>query len=985
MPKVSVILTSFNHEKFIREAIDSVLDQTVTDFELIIWDDASSDKSWEIICGYTDSRVKAIRNEQSRRGIYGINKAISEMAVGEYIAIHHSDDVWAPDKLEKQIAYLDTHSEIGAVFTNALAVAENGSPLPDGNHHYSNIFNQPNRTRHEWLRFFFNRGNALCHPSVLIRKTCYEDCGLYRYGFAQLGDFDMWIRLCLKYEIHILPEKLVRFRVRDNEANSSGSRPESRIRTAYEFYKLLPHYRALTCFEDLVKVFPAAEKYRRNEETDMDFALGMAVLEQRSYPFTQLFGQDLLFDVISDPKRAENIKRIYRFDYKRFIALTGANDVFSIEVPIETNAELINQIYASSSWRITRPLRFLGRMLRSTPHFKMRNPFWSILRRIRHDGGMQHSFAKILRALRREGMRGIVARISELPRNDYKKWVGRYDVLTNETRATMRDRIETFQKRPLISVVMPTYNSNPEWLAAAIESVRRQIYPNWELCIADDASSDNTTGSILDRYARQDARIKVVMRPQNGHISAASNSALDLATGEWVALLDHDDLLSEHALFWVVDAMNKNPAVSLIYSDEDRIDEGGRRYGPYFKCDWNEDLFYSHNMISHLGIYRTDILREIGGFRLGMEGAQDYDLALRYIEKIEPNQIHHIPRVLYHWREHAGSTARSGDAKSYALAAGQRALNEHFARKKIHAAAELTPYGYRVHYALPNIPPMVSLIIPSRNALHLLRRCIESILHKTSYPSYEVLIIDNGSDDPATLKYLDDLGLDARVRVVRDARPFNYSALNNDALKWAQGDVIGLLNNDLEVITPDWLSEMVSIALQPSVGAVGAKLLYPDNTLQHAGVILGIGGCAGHSHKHLAGHRPGYAGRAALMQSFSAVTAACLIIRKELYERMGGLNERDLQVAFNDVDFCMRVREAGYRNVWTPYAQLYHHESATRGLENTPEKRARFAKELYYMKKRWGDLLLHDPAYSPNLTLDREDFSYAWPPRVSET
>jgi glycosyltransferase involved in cell wall biosynthesis len=335
MPNVSVILTSFNHGKYIREAIDSVLNQSFTDFELIIWDDASTDDSWSVISSYSDSRIKAFRNEENKRPIFGVIKAISEVATGEYIAIHHSDDVWEFDKLEKQVAFLDAHAEVGAVFTNALAIAEDSSPLADEKHFYSSIFEQPNRTRHEWLRHFFTRGNALCHPSLLIRKSCYGDCGLYRFGFAQVGDFDMWIRLCLKHEIHVLPEKLVRFRVRDNEANASGNRPEARIRVLFEFYKLLQNYRKINSFDDLVKVFPSANKYYRKMDTDMYFVLGMVSLEEKPFTVTQLFGQDLLFEAISDPKRAANIKRQYDFDYKSFIALTGQNDVFFREVVAE--------------------------------------------------------------------------------------------------------------------------------------------------------------------------------------------------------------------------------------------------------------------------------------------------------------------------------------------------------------------------------------------------------------------------------------------------------------------------------------------------------------------------------------------------------------------------------------------------------------------------------------------------------------------------
>ena len=317
------------------------------------------------------------------------------------------------------------------------------------------------------------------------------------------------------------------------------------------------------------------------------------------------------------------------------------------------------------------------------------------------------------------------------------------------------------------------------------------------------------------------------------------------------------------------------------------------------------------------------------------------------------------------------------------MIAGEKALQAHLDRQGVQAKATLMNYGYRVQYALPEVLPKVSLIIPTRNGLQLTRQCIESIVEKTTYPDYEIIVIDNGSDDPDTLRYFETLKADDRIRVIRDERPFNYSALNNAGVKQAHGDIIGLLNNDLEVISPEWLTEMVSHALRPEVGAVGARLWYPDDTLQHGGVILGIGGWAGHAHKGFSKGSPGYVGRMSLISDFSAVTAACLVVQKNRFEAVGGLNETELQVACNDVDLCLRLREAGYRNVFTPYADLYHHESATRGFEDTPEKKARFEKERQYMIQRWGSVMSNDPAYNPNLTLDHEDFSLAWPPRVA--
>ncbi|WP_412527012.1 glycosyltransferase family 2 protein [Burkholderia lata] len=592
---------------------------------------------------------------------------------------------------------------------------------------------------------------------------------------------------------------------------------------------------------------------------------------------------------------------------------------------------------------------------------------------------------------RREGFGGVKRKLTwmmagapgAIDPDDYANWISRHDRIDDAMREAIARRIGTFAKAPLISVVMPVYNPRPEWLAEAIESVQRQLYPHWELCIADDRSPDPAIRPLLERYAAQDSRIKVVFRETNGHISAASNSALGLVTGEWVALLDHDDLLPEHALYCVADTIERNPSTRLIYSDEDKIDERGRRRDPYFKCAWNPDLFHSHNMFSHLGVYQKALLDEVGGFRIGYEGSQDYDLALRCVERVDAAAIRHIPRVLYHWRIHSTSTSSGVEAKPYAAVVGEKSISEHFGRLHVAARAEYIGYGYRVRYALPAQPPLITLIIPTRNAVHLMRQCIGSILERTAYENYEILIVDNGSDDAEALLYFESLVEDPRIRVLRDARPFNYSALNNAAIASANGEFVCLLNNDIEVISPDWLSEMVGLALQPGVGAVGAKLLYPNDTVQHAGLVLGIQGVAGNAHKHVPRTTRGYFGRAGLVSGFSAVTAACLLVRKSVYLEVGGLDEANLAVAYNDVDFCLRIRQAGYRNVWTPFAELYHHESATRGPETDPANQLRFERETAHMTQRWGKMLVDDPCYSPNLTLDREDFSLAWPPRVA--
>lgn len=435
----------------------------------------------------------------------------------------------------------------------------------------------------------------------------------------------------------------------------------------------------------------------------------------------------------------------------------------------------------------------------------------------------------------------------------------------------------------------------------------------------------------------------------------------------------------------LAEGVNEHENWQVVYSDADKLTEHSfERCEPNFKPDWDVDLFYVQNFTEHLCAFDARLVRQLGGFDARFDRTASFDLTLRCLEQIQPDHIGHIPKILYHERrlEEAGSPDQA-DQEDLAQQR-QVALNAHFARRGMAAQAELGEQGLRICYALPTAPPLVSLIIPTKNNAKLLRQCINSILTKTSYPNYEIWIVDNGSDTPETLDYLKSLAHlqrnQPKIRVIRDNYAFNYSALNNAAVQQASGEIIGLVNDDIEVNTADWLSEMVSQVLRPGVGAVGARLWYPDLTLQHAGMVL-VGGIARHVHKHLPQGKTGFCDRAALVQSFTAVTGACLLVKKALYVQVGGLNERELAIGFNDVDFCLRLVEAGYRNVWTPYAELFHHESATRGQDDSPDKQRRAEKELRYMRKRWGARLLFDPAYNPNLTDGHDDFSLAWPPR----
>ena len=550
------------------------------------------------------------------------------------------------------------------------------------------------------------------------------------------------------------------------------------------------------------------------------------------------------------------------------------------------------------------------------------------------------------------------------------------DSMLDEMKNDMRD----FKYNPKISIITPVYNVDKIWLEKAINSVASQIYENWELCLVDDASTKENTKKTLDEFQRKDNRIKVKYLKDNHGISEASNEALTLSTGEFIGLMDHDDELAINALYEVVKLLQEHPDADMIYSDEDKMDTKGKRCDPYFKPDWSPDLFLSNMYVSHFGIYRKNIVEKIGGFRKGCEGSQDYDLILRFTEKT--TQIYHIPKILYHWRKIPGSTAVRYEAKGYADINAVRALEDALVRRNMNGnvVSGKFPSSFRIKREIKG-EPKICIIIPTKDRVETLKTCIESILEKTSYDNYEIVIVDNNSKDDAAIDYLNTIRKVPKIITISYWKTFNFSDINNFAAKQLDSEYILFLNNDTEVISGEWLTAMLEHAQREDVGAVGCKLLYSNNTIQHAGVILGITGTpgqvgvAGHSHKHLPNAAHGYFGRPHIIHNVSAVTAACMMLRKDVFKEVDGFDE-NLAVAFNDVDLCLKIRDKGYLIVYTPYAELYHHESLSRGYEDTPEKQERFLKEVGYVREKWGEIIDEgDPYYNPNLTLSKEDFS----------
>ncbi len=663
-----------------------------------------------------------------------------------------------------------------------------------------------------------------------------------------------------------------------------------------------------------------------------------------------------------------------------------------VERAFHRSSRHLSDVLGSTSWRLTRPVRTaLGLMPPSARHLVRRTirlACWTatfqLPARWREWKEAQRRLALLPATPSPLQVSAAPADTPLLPplgsamdHSFYARWAEECDRLTVKDRLMIRGHIQRFRRQPMISVLLPAYNTPAELLREAIASVCAQLYPVWELCIADDASTQVHVRDIIEDACAKDVRIRSVRRAHNGHISAASNSALELAQGEYVALLDHDDILAEHALYEIVAALDRHPDTDVVFSDEDRLQDGVR-HSPYFKPGWDPDLLLGQNSVSHLGVYRTSLLREIGGFREGYEGSQDHDLALRAIRVAGSERVKHVPAVLYHWRLR-GDESFSDTQLARCVDASRRAVSEYVRALPGGEGAQVVANPFissyhRVVWPLPDELPKVSAIVLTRDKAHLLAMCMRGLLHSTEYGNLEVIIVDNGSSEPDALRLLDEMEADPRVRVLRDGRPFNYAALNNCAARETTGEFLLLLNNDIEVTDAGWLREMVSQALRPGVGTVGAKLLYPNGRIQHAGVVLGVGsfdggpGIAGHFGHNEPKESVGYFGHSALQRTVSANTAACLVVRRAVFLEVGGFDEAKLPIAFNDVDLCLRIGQRGLRHVWTPFAELLHHESASRGKDHSPENVALSDSENYHMRKAWGILLDSDPFFNPNFS-----------------
>lgn len=596
-----------------------------------------------------------------------------------------------------------------------------------------------------------------------------------------------------------------------------------------------------------------------------------------------------------------------------------------------------------------------------------------------------YNIQKGLRYLKHFGLKEFLVRLSERMEPEevpYGPWYEEHRAKPEELERQRKQSLawENFsggeKSACVFSIAVPVFRTPAKFLCEMIESVRSQSFPFWELCLANADPEDREVAEILERYCREDRRIRVKNLKENKGISENTNAALAMARGEFVGLLDHDDLLAPDALYEMAARLEKDGGIDVFYTDEDKVTTDlSEHFQPHLKPDFNLDLLRSNNYICHFFVVRREIAERIGGFRPEFNGAQDYDFIFRCTEEAE--KIVHIPRILYHWRVHSASTADNPASKMYAYEAGKRAIEGNLERSGVRGVVSLRQdYGfYDVHYPVEG-EPLVSILIPNKDQKETLMHCIHSVLETSTWKNLEILIIENNSEQEETFACYRELEKDPRIRILTyPGKTFNYSAINNFGVQQAKGEYLLFLNNDIEVITPDWIEQMLGNCQRPEVGIVGAKLYYPDNTIQHAGIIIGIGGIAGHAFLGLARAKSGYLHKASLQMDYSAVTAACMMMKAEAFRKAGGFEEK-LTVAFNDVDLCLRTVEQGWLVVYDPHVEMYHYESKSRGAEDSEEKLRRFQQEIEFMRTRWIRLLKDgDPNYNPNLTLSKWNYS----------
>ncbi|MCZ2444343.1 MAG: glycosyltransferase [Flavobacteriales bacterium] len=1008
-PDISIVIPCYNDGIYLAELISSIPDSIPGKIiEVLIVDDGSTDTYTLKVLDEFSARYQVIH--QSNQGVSTARNTGIRASSAQYILPVDTDNKLTTRLIDEAICLLNENPDIDIVYSDAYLFGSESGERITGDYNLSRL----------------KLGNYIDTCAVFRREVWERNSGydekLNRYTYE---DWEFWLQASANgFKFYYINKPLYYYRVKKATRNDAGLDPEKRkwivgyivdkhrSLFADDFPEILASLHGIVALwegpnrlkweEDREKIKDefSLEKNKIIAQYESAIVKLEKAFEEKTEQSRKLFQQELENErAIANEKIKERNAEIEKIKNESAQQLTRLNHELAFEKTTASNQQIvirkfeerIRSMEGTRTWRARMAYYKLRNTLKQPKRNKWRIPGWGLIRkilfftlgkgRIMTRRLLKKIFKSIYLWLEEFPVR--IVPVSQLPylavpSDPYGQWR-----LLNAPREAeykqYKKHLDSFSYKPLISVLLPVYNTPIHFLKACINSVTGQLYENWELCIADDASTDPEVKKVLDEYTSNDYRIRITYRKENGHISQSSNSALAMTSGEYTLLLDHDDELSHDCLYQIVQLLNKQPELDLIYSDEDKIDENGTHSMPHFKPQWCPDSFLSRNYIGHVVVCRTSILKDIGGFRVGFEGSQDYDMLLRFTEQTD--HIGHIPKILYHWRIHAASTAGIEDAKPYAYEAARKAITEACARRNepadVHFISTLRGY-YAPRYQIQNTPK-VSIIIPTKDQAHILDTALKSIFELSTWKNFEVIVVSNNSSEKSLYQLFNQYTRlhPAQFKWIACDVLFNFSLLMNEGVKHANGDFLLLLNNDIEIITPDWIEAMIEQAQRKSVGAVGAKLLYYNGTVQHGGVVVGLGGVAGHAFVGLHRDDPGYFNYLQCVNNFSAVTAACLMVDKKKYLAIQGFDER-FEIEFNDVDFCLRLREVGYHNVYLPQVELFHYESLTRGHPHLSKASyERHVRELNLFKKHWQHIIDDDPCYSPNLTRGSHDFALA--------
>jgi GT2 family glycosyltransferase len=914
-PKVSVIIPCYNQGEFLEEALSGIEGSVNQLYEIIIVNDGSTEeKTLSFLKKYESEGYHIIHQENC--GLAGARNNGIKAAKAPYILPLDADNRVDPEYLTKAIQILDQEKDVGVVYANPRLFGDKKEmqTLPD----------------FELYRLLAVNYIDAC---AVFRKDLWTEFGGFDPDMPFMGyeDWEFWIRIAKAgWKFKHLDEFLFDYRIRDKSMVATCNLPENRqklvdyiINKHVDFYK--EHHAGTVSY--LVK--------------------NLAEIEQVYFKQLHSLGYMTSYSRMLHDSVKEYEARIAYMEASKFWKLKQLYDKIRFILTSESYSK-------NKKWKIAGKLLFL----------------------------LSPTGIKMMGKLVKKIFKGIYLLIfrkhwGSSRWDAYQDWIAKNFPKELDLKEFIL-KINIFKYKPKVSIILPVYNPPPHFFIETLESVKSQIYPDWELCIADDNSTDLQIRAIIEKYAGEDSRIKYVFREENGHISACTNSALELASGEFALFIDHDDLLTRDAAYHMVDLLNNSPQADLIYADEDKVNEDGYFTEPHFKPQWCPDNLLSRNYFGHPVMIRMELVKKLGGLRIGFEGSQDYDLVLRVTEKTK--NIFHIPRVLYHWRIHEKSAAKSEEVKPYAYQAAKQALTEALSRRKEPGKVDFLPgfRGYSIRYEIQYYD-LVSIIIPTKDKSEVLDKCLHSVFEKSTYPNFEVIVLSNNSEEKELFDMLE------KWKVVKKDKfsyykldvPFNFSVINNDAAKKARGKYLLFLNNDTEVITPDWIEAMVEQAQRNSIGVVGVKLLYYNKKIQHAGVVIGLGGAAGHTFVGLHKDGPGYFNYVNTINNYSAITAACMMCRKDVFYEVNGFDE-EFQIEYNDIDFCLKVKEKGYNNVFLPHVNLFHYESMSRGNPFlTKASYNRHLIELARFRGRWQHFIEDDPCYSPHLSRGVSDFQIA--------